>query len=579
MATNRNIKIDAVSTPLMGWEAINWLSVTKEVRKLQVRIAKTTREGRWRKVKSLQWLLTHSYSAKCMAVRKVTQNKGKSTPGLDGILLNTPEAKFEMVTSLKRRGYQPQALRRVYIPKANGGKRPLSILTMKDRSMQTLHQLALIPVAETTADWNSYGFRPERCTADAIEQIFLGLCKKGSPQWILEGDIKACFDTISHQWMIDNICTDTSVLKKWLSAGYMEKGKMFPTNAGTPQGGSVSPTLANIVLDGLEDELGRRYGSFKLDGHLRRYVKSSVQIIRYCDDFVVTARSRDLLENEIRPLINKFLSERGLQLSETKTKITHISEGFDFLGQNIKKYRFGKSNSRLLIKPSKKNVKTFLTAIRKTIKASKSAIQSDLIAQLNPKIRGWANYHRSVVSKETFSRVDAAIWKANFKWARLRHSNKSKSWVFDRYFKSIESRNGKFSCIVDNTDGTSKQVVLLDASSVEIQRHCKIQGKVNPFDPAFNAYFEERISIKVRKSKVWRERLSVLWKRQQGLCVSCAERITSVTNWSLHYLVSQRDGGTDAISNICILHPECLRDGHRRGFKFVLPVGLKESLT
>lgn len=575
MTANRDITADAVSALTTEWKTINWSVVASEVRKLQVRIAKAASERKWRKVKSLQWLLTHSYSAKCMAVRKVTQNKGKKTPGIDGIILDTYEAKMAMVKSLKRRGYQPKPLRRIYIPKSNGKRRPLGIPSMLDRCQQALHTLAVLPVAETTADWNSYGFRPERCTADAIEQIFNALCRKGSPQWILEGDIKACFDMISHRWMIENICMDTAILKKWLTAGFMEKGKLFPTEAGTPQGGIASPTLANMVLDGMEDLIGHKYGSFKLDGHRRRYVKSSVQLIRYCDDFVITARSKDVLEKEVKPLISEFLSERGLQLSEEKTKVTHISEGFDFLGQNIRKYRFGKTNSRLLIKPSRKNVKTFLQAVRKTIKASRGARQENLIEQLNPKIRGWSNYHRSVVSKEIFSKVDAAIWKALYKWARSRHTNKNKSWVFNRYFKPIGLQQGRFSCIIKNEKNESRLVVLQQASKTEIRRHCKIQGRANPFNPTFNEYFENRISVKMRGSKEGKRKLMSLWKKQRGLCAVCAERITSVTNWVLHYLQSPTEGGGNALSNLCMLHPKCHRDGYKNGFTFSLPVGLK----
>jgi RNA-directed DNA polymerase len=230
------------------------------------RIVKATREGRSGKVKALQWMLTHSFSGKALAVRRVTENQSKKTPGVDSITWFTPEAKFQAILSLKRHGYRPQSLRRIYIPKANGKMRPLGIPTLKDRAMQALYLLALEPVAETTADGRSFGFRPERSTADAMEQYFKTLSRKVvAPQWILEGDIKGCFDNISHDWLLANIPTDRTILKKWLKAGCMEDRQLFPTEAGTPQGGIISPTLANFVWDGLEAKPDTVFGR-------RRYV-------------------------------------------------------------------------------------------------------------------------------------------------------------------------------------------------------------------------------------------------------------------------------------------------------------------
>lgn len=250
----------ADAAPTLDWHNIPWDKGYPEERKLQVRIAKATREGRWRKVKALQWLLTHSFYAKALAVRRVTENQGKRTAGVDGITWSTPEAKAKGILSLKRFGYKPGALRRVYIPKSNGKLRPLGIPTMLDRAMQALYQLALIPVSETTADYDSYGFRPERSAHDAIGKLFGALARKGAAQWVLEGDIKGCFDHISHDWMLKNICTDKKLLEMWLKAGFIDQRKFYPTDAGTPQCGIISPTLANLVLDGLEDLLIKRFG-------------------------------------------------------------------------------------------------------------------------------------------------------------------------------------------------------------------------------------------------------------------------------------------------------------------------------
>jgi len=287
-------------------------------------------------VRTLQRLLTHSFSGKALAVKRVTGNQGKRTPGVDSVSWTTPAARLKAIGSLRRRGYRPLPLRRVYIPKANGKQRPLGIPTMKDRAMQALYLLALEPVAETTADPNSYGFRAKRSTADALQQCFNTLCRGCSPQWVLEGDIKGCFDHISHQWMLQHVPTDLTVLQKWLKAGYVENRSLFPTEAGTPQGGIISPTLANITLDGLEKLLAEHFPREKWKDGKRWTLK--VNLVRYADDFIITGDSKELLENEVRPLVEHFLKERGLTLSADKTHITHINEGFDFLGQNLRKY-------------------------------------------------------------------------------------------------------------------------------------------------------------------------------------------------------------------------------------------------
>jgi RNA-directed DNA polymerase len=267
--------------PLITWDSIDWTHCERAVRKLQERIVKAMKEGRHGKVKALQWLLTHSLSGKALAVKRVTENQGKRTPGVDGEIWKTPAAKVRATLSLKRRGYQPQPLRRVYIPKSNGKLRPLGIPTMTDRAMQALHLLALDPVSETTADKNSYGFRKGRATRDALAQCFILLSNSAkAPKWILEADIKGCFDNISHDWMLRHVLTDRQVLRKWLESGFMEKAQWFPTKAGTPQGGIASPTLANMVLDGLETMLRFREKQGKNKFHPK------VKLVRYADDCV-----------------------------------------------------------------------------------------------------------------------------------------------------------------------------------------------------------------------------------------------------------------------------------------------------
>ena len=289
----------------LAWHGINWADVLRQVRRLQARIVKATQEGRHNKVKALQWLLTHSFSGKALAVKRVTENQGKNTAGVDKVTWKTPGAKTNAIASMQRRGYSPRPLRRVLIPKKNGKTRPLGIPTMKDRAMQALYLLALEPVAETTADPNSYGFRPERSTADAGEQCFIALARKSSAEWVLEADIKGCFDNISHDWMIKNVLTDKLMLQKWLKAGYVFQNELFPTEAGTPQGGIASPALANMTLDGLEAMLSARFPKSKQSG-------LKMNMVRYADDFIIIGNSEEWLENEVKPAVVEFLAERGL---------------------------------------------------------------------------------------------------------------------------------------------------------------------------------------------------------------------------------------------------------------------------
>ena len=466
-----------------GWKSIDWKAAQRSVRRLQVRIAKAVKDKKLRKAKALQWLLVRSYHAKLLAIKRVTSNKGRRTPGVDGVIWSTPRQKMGATKLMRRRGYRPLPLRRMYIPKKNRKrKRPLSIPAMIDRALQALYKLALEPVAETLADANSYGFRQYRRCADAIAQCFNSLVRKYSPVWILEADIKACFDEINHSWLLEHIIMDKQTLRKWLEVGYMEGGKLYPTYNGTPQGGVISPMLANLTLDGLEAAVKASVPP-----------RNKVNVIRYADDFVITAKSKELLEDKIVPAIELFLSQRGLRLSKAKTCIRRIDDGFDFLGQNIRKYK-----GKLLTKPAKGNVNSFLRHVRQVIRRYRGNKTVGMIGELNRIIRGWANYHRHVVSGKTFSYVDKCIYNALWRWIKRRHRNKSKTWMKKKYWLN-GSKPWNFSTTVKDKKGHSGLYELFKASSISIVRHVKIKGDANPFDPEYKEYFRNRRACK----KLW----------------------------------------------------------------------------
>jgi RNA-directed DNA polymerase len=544
--------VGAVSRDAAEWYGLEWQAINRNVRRLQVRIVQATKASRWGKVRALQRLLTHSYSGKVLAVRRVTENNGKKTPGVDNEIWDTPEKKTQAVHALKRRGYQPQPLRRVYIPKSDGRTmRPLGIPTMKDRAQQALHLLALDPVVETTADNNSYGFRQQRSCADAIEQCFK-ILSKPNPQWILEGDIKSCFDRISHDWLLAHVPMDRAILQKWLKSGYMEKHVLHETTDGTPQGGIISPALSNCALDGLEWLLKEKFPTNKpLSSFGGKF--PCVNLLRYADDFIITGRTKELLEGEIKPLVEQFLQKRGLELSPVKTVITHVEKGFDFLGQNVRKY----PNGKLLIKPSKKNVKTFLGGIRKTIKAALGMSAADVIHELNPKIRGWANYHRHVVSKRTYVRVDHEIFSSLWRWARRRHPNKNTRWRKQKYFALHRGHDWSFFGETCDDEGQPSQVWLCHAHSTPIKRHVKVKGDANPYDPAYETYFEQREGTHMQATFRGTRTLRFLWHEQSGLCPVCHTKITRITGWHLHHCVPRVMGGSHSAENRVLLHPEC----------------------
>lgn len=540
---------DASSRHSVTWHAVNWQKVMQTVRRLQVRIVKATQAGKWRQVRSLQRLLTRSFSARLLAVKRVTENQGARTAGIDGERWKTPQKKMQGVARLAQRPYRAQPLRRIYIPKSNGKKRPLGIPTIRDRAQQALHLLALDPIAETMGDANSYGFRRERSPADAISQCFNILHRPGSAQWILEGDIKGCFDHIDHDWLLTHIPLEKPILCEWLKAGSIEQTTFHATDAGTPQGGVASPVLANMALDGLERHLRDCY-PFPTG--------KRVNFVRFADDFIVTACSKELLEDEIVPRVEAFLQERGLQLSLEKTKITHINDGFDFLGQNIRKYK-----GKLLIKPSRQSQKNVLANVRQLIQTEGRHLTAyGLIQRLNPIIRGWAYYHRHVCSKQTFARIDRAIFWALWRWARRRHRNHSRTWIYRRYFACSETGCYGFHTTTTDGDGNPIVISLFQASRLSIRRHIKVKAAANPYDPDWEIYFERRQYNKVTDELKRRPQLRQHWRRQRGLCPICKERITKKTGWHMHHITYKVHGGGEEPENLVLLHPNCHRQIH-----------------
>ncbi len=492
--------VSAPPTWIKDWKSIDWKIVYRKVWQLQMRIAKAVRERRWGKVKVLQRNLSRSLYGRLWAVRRVTTNKGKRTPGIDGVIWSTPRKKMQAVLSLRRRDYRPLPLRRIYIPK-KVGRRPLGIPTMKDRAMQALYLLGLNPVAETLGDRNSYGFRLRRSTADALGQCYILLAKSYSPEWIWEADIESCFDNISHEWMLKNIPLDKSILARWLKAGYLEGSVLFPTERGTPQGGLISPVLANITLDGLE-EVARKSAPKRIE---RNSIRSKIHLVRYCDDFIVTAHSRELLEEKVIPAVVSFLKERGLNISKMKSRITQIRTGFDFLGANLRKYGRGK----FLMKPARSNVLGFSRELRDYIRSRRGLKTEYLVHQLNRRIRGWANYYRPLVSGKAFRDVDSRIFECLWRWARRRHSRKRAKWVFQRYFLIHPNGSWVFFAPTRDRDGRPSRLKLVKASVLGIRRHIKIRADATVFDPSYTEYFRER---ELRKRQA-RQRDYRRWQR------------------------------------------------------------------
>lgn len=467
------------------WKSIDWVEAENFVNRIQVRIVKAVKEDKWNLVKRLQYLLTHSFYAKAVAIKRVTSSKGKNTPGVDGITWSTDADKMRALYLITTKQYKCKPLKRVYIEKyGKNEKRPLGIPTIMDRAMQALYLTALEPVSEVKAEEFSFGFRKCRSAHDAMSHIFNILAPKKSATWILEGDIKGCFENIRHEWLLKNIPMDKDILNKFLSAGFIANKQLFPTLSGTPQGGVISPTLSNMTLDGMLRAIAEKYW-MNSKGNIDKKHKNDKKInfVRYADDFIVTATNKETLL-EVQQLIEDFLEVRGLTLSKEKTIITNIQDGFDFLGWN-----FRKRPVKLIIQPSTKSFSKIIRSLSDVIRTNKASSQGKLIQLLNLRIRGWCNYHQPVCSKYHFKKLNNILWNMLWGWSKRRHPNKGRKWVAKKYWERIAKRSWVF------TDGENR---LINAGDIPIVRHIAL--KLDKLPLLDNEYFEKR-ALRQKKIK------------------------------------------------------------------------------
>jgi RNA-directed DNA polymerase len=531
---------------LNDWASIDWTAVEHNVHRLQERIFRASQNGETVKVKNLQKLVVRSSSAKLLAIRQVTQiNRGKRTPGIDGMVCHVPARRLAMFRKgLSLRGYHPKPVRRVHIPKAGGRTRPLGIPTMLDRVMQAIVKLALEPEWEPRFEANSYGFRPGRCTMDAIEAIFRALCHKGSAQWVLDADIAKCFDRIEHAALLARLPVFTTTIRRWLKAGVVDLGGLEPSEVGTPQGGIISPLLANIALDGME----RLFGAERADGRQvvpgsRRGDNRGVNLVRYADDFVVTAPTRAVLEDHVVPRLTEFLASRGLELSAAKTRIVHIEDGFDFLGFNIRRF----PNGKLLVRPQKEKVAAHRARLSTFFRENRQLPTAEVIMALSPVIRGWCNYYRYAVAKRIFSALDDQVWRITYRWAKRRHPKKNRHWVVNRYYGVDQGRGWVL------TDGRSQ---LPRHNATRVSRFVKVKGKISPFDPRQRAYWEDRRQRRLVREAGRFNRVHLL-KQQEGRCAACKTVINpDLEQFGNTNIVVRRDPATGEMIRL-LIHRWC----------------------
>ncbi|MCL1463838.1 group II intron reverse transcriptase/maturase [Argonema galeatum] len=538
------------------WKDLNWRKLERVTFKLQKRIFQASERGDVKAVRKLQKTLIRSWSAKCIAVRRVTQdNQGKNTAGVDGVKTLTPRRRMTLASGLRITGKSKPA-RRVMIPKpGTEEKRPPGIPTIYDRALQALVKLTLEPEWEAKFEPNSYGFRPGRSCHDAIGAIYNIINQKA--KYVLDADIAKCFDRINHEALLTKVNTFPTMrrqIKAWLKAGVIDQGELFPTNEGTPQGGVISPLLANIALHGMEERVKQYAETLKGQKENNR---QALSLVRYADDFVIIHEDISVVQT-CQKIIAEWLSDIGLELKPSKTKLTHTyseyegNAGFEFLGFHIQQhksgnYRCAKSSHgkplgfNTLITPDKAKIKTHLKKIAEVIDAHKTAPQAALISKLNPIIRGWSNYYSTVVSKETFSKVDHLVWDKLRAWVRNRGKGDINK---DKYWRTVGDRNWCFS--------TEDGLELADHAATPIVRHVKVKGEASPYNGNWIYWSKRRGEYPGTSSRV-----AKLLKRQQGKCTHCGLYFTSTDIVEVDHDKPKSLGGKDTYDNLRLLHTHC----------------------
>ena len=540
------------------WREIDWFQTMRAVKGLRRQIYRASQKGDHKKLRSLQRLMLKSRANAELSVRQVTQiNKGRKTPGVDGQVALTPDERTELIKELLQdQTWKAKPAKRVYIPKADGRKRPLGIPTIADRARQAMVKNALEPEWEARFEPCSYGFRPGRDCHDAIGRIFRLALPQSKKKWVVDADIKGAFDNISHKTLTDSLkgFPAKELVKQWLKAGVIDKGVYANTEQGTPQGGVISPLLANVALHGMEKAMDVSYR--KKNGYIQTTSKRAV--IRYADDFVIFAETRKDAEASKREIAD-WLRGRGLELSDDKTRIRHLKEGFDFLGFTIRQYKERQTDKPiLLITPSKEGLKRFKARLRQEWHDLKGQNAKRVMDKLNPILRGWGNYYRKVASKETFAKLDHHMYWKVLTWLKQTHPQKTMSWIRKQYFGQIVQGRQDRWIFGDATTGQ----YLLRLCFMPIQRHILIKHGVSPDNPDEHRYWQKRELRKVELLPTVKHKK--LAKMQKGQCVICGDSLFDAEELNVHHMIPKTEGGTDRMDNLALLHTTCHRQLHRK---------------